>query len=238
MLKFLTINTGAEMVCFTIALICLIKDRLVAWRRMILFLALTISAEMLGIDLKKPYLDYLKKLGEVQKLHLHFNIISVHSNIWVYNILLVFQASFISLMFLRLLKTYKSSKPLIIWGLAILGLLYTFEVTSHGVFEKHNVTTITMSIMFIIYSFYYFYCLQKDDACHDLKSYAPFWWVTGVLFFYFGRIASIIFFQILATYDPKFVVTVPIYNVLNIILYSCWSYSFICRKWEAKKLGT
>ena len=235
MLKFFTINTDAELVCFLIALICLIKDKAIVWRCMIWFLALTISVEMVGIYLKKPYLDYVKKLENAQKLHIHLNIDPVHSNIWIYNILLVFQAVFISLMFQDLLKKHTNSKPMIVTGLVVLCVLYVYEVAVHGVFEKHNITTITMSVMFIIYSLYCYFCLLKEEAYHNLSIFAPFWLVTGILFFYFGRIASLLFFQILETYDPKVVITYPIYSILIIILYSCWSYSFLCRRWLMKR---
>ncbi|MDB5007798.1 MAG: hypothetical protein JWP45_2191 [Mucilaginibacter sp.] len=216
MLNYLTINTGAEFICFIIALVCLTKDRSFAWRSMLLFLFIICITETIGVHIKKLYLA---------------DTVHVHPNIWIYNILLIFQIGFISFMFKHLLDTYIKSKPVILSGLILLAILYIIDIFTHGVFVKHNLTTIVMSVLFVLYSLYYFYLLLRSEDYINLKFSSDFWWVAGILFFYFGRIVSLLFFQILSTFSPNFVVTVPIYNVLNIILYSCWSYSFICRKW-------
>jgi len=226
MWRYFTINTVSELICSIIALICLSKDKNKVWCSWIVFLILICITELAGINIKIKYikeLDYLKA-------HPHFQM-TVKPNVWIYNILLLFQASFISLLFDNLLKRYINSKPLITIGLAIFSMLYIYELIQHGPFIKHNITTTVLAVIFIIYSFNYFYLLLEDDNYLDLKYSAEFWWVSGTLLFYFGSIASLIFFQILTKLDPHFEVTVPIYKILNIILYSCWSYSFICRRW-------
>jgi len=181
---------------------------------------------MVGINIKHRYineLDYIKS-------HPWFKA-TVHPNVWIYNILLVFQIVFISLIFNDLFKKHVNSKPIIVGGLIILGVFYLVDFISHGPFIKHNITTIAASVIFILYSLYYFYLLIKSDFYVDLWIYSGFWWAAGTLVFYFGNIASLVFFEILEKLNPHFEVTVPIYKILNIILYSCWSYSFICRKW-------
>jgi hypothetical protein len=223
MLKFITFNTGAEIICLIIALMCLIKDKSLAWRNMILFLLLTCITEISGI--------YVRKLYLIDRAH-------VHPNVWLYNILLVFQMGFTNLMFNHLLSKYSNSKPFIISGLALLVIFYAYETVSHGIFVYNNLTNIVMGVMFILYSLYFYYHLINDDKYFNLAFLPSFWWVAGVLFSNFGRTACNLFYGKLASImiTSKHNLTFYIYIVLNIILYSCWSYSFICRKWETRKL--
>ncbi|RYU89370.1 hypothetical protein EWM62_13655 [Mucilaginibacter terrigena] len=152
--------------------------------------------------------------------------------------LLIFQALFISLHFKYLIGNYVNSKPLIISGLALTALLYFYESLDHGLYKYHNLTNTTLSIQFIIYSLYYFYNLLKDDSYVNLRYSAGFWWVTGILFFCFGSVISSLFYYKLSVIliTTKGSLTAYIYYALNIILYSCWSYSFICKKWQTSIL--
>jgi hypothetical protein len=238
MLRFFTINTVAELICFIVAIICLIKDKDLAWVCMIPFLLITCIAEMIGIYLKGPYLVYMHELSDDKKMHVQLHIPEVHSNIWVYNILLIFETGFVTLMFSHILVKNKLIKPIIISGLILIFITYCIELLVHGIFDENDVTTTIMSILFALYSFYYFYQLFKVNEYVDLRYSPNFWWVVGSLFFYFGRIACLIFFGILSQINPKIIITYPIYRVLNIILYSCWTYSFICKKWLTKTSET
>jgi len=216
MLRYFTLNTTVETLSFVIAFVCLARDASPVWRRMILFLFITCVTEMLGIHIKRLYL--------ADRVH-------VHPNVWLYNILLIFQAGFISSMFLLILNKYTNGKLIIISGLALLGVLYVFELLSHGIFAYNNITNTLMSVLFVLYSYYYYYCLLKNDKYVNLTFSPDFWWIAGALLFYFGRTACNVFFDILSLLKPDIVITYPIYKVLNIILYSYWSYSFMCRKW-------
>jgi hypothetical protein len=185
---------------------------------MILFLFITVIIELLGV--------YLKALYKADPIH-------VLSNSWLYNVYRIFEASFISLMFIGLFKNYINSKPIILSGLAILASLYIYETIIHTIFKKHNLMASTMSVLFVIYSLYYFYHLVKDDNYYNLKYSPSFWWVTGVLFFYFGDTAlNLIFEKILFhKITPNYYPIGTIYQILNVLIYSCWSYAFICKKW-------
>ncbi|OCX52488.1 hypothetical protein BEL04_13580 [Mucilaginibacter sp. PPCGB 2223] len=221
--KNTSVNTNIETVGFIIALVCLIRDKNWFWRGMVLYLFITCLTELIGLHIKKLYLA---------------DMAHVHPNIWIYNILLIFQAAFISVMFQHLLSRYIDSKLIIICGLALLGVLYVYEVFDHGVFVKHNLTTTTMSVLFVVYSLYYFYHVLRDDRYLSLWHDASFWWVAGILLFYFGSIASVLYFQMLATISLHARTTYPIYRILIIMLYGCWSYAFICRKWLSPGLKT
>jgi len=215
---YFTLNTSAEIICFVIAFFCLINDKSPAWKSQILFLLITCITELIGI--------YIKKLYLADRVH-------VHPNIWVYNIFILFQIGFTFFLFSHLLNKHINSKPIILAGLALLLVMYIVEVFLHGFFEKHNLTTTTMSVLFVLLSLFYFYQLNKDAHYINLVFSPAFWWVSGVLFFYFGRTACNIFYYKLSlvVITPKHYLTYYIYNALNILLYACWSYAFICRKW-------
>jgi len=229
MLKYLTINTDAEIICLIIALICVRNDKSIAWRSMTLFMFITCVAELLGVYFRSLYLK---------------DMAHAHPNGWVYNILIIFQAMYINLMFCHILNSYTNSKPLIICGVALLFVLYTYDLINHysseyrghsdyGIYKYNNLTNTVMSVLFVIYSFYYYYYLIKDKFYENLQTSASFWWVTGILFFYFGSTACNLFYNKLhgIVISPKHYLTYYIYNALNVILYGCWSYSLICRKW-------
>jgi len=199
-----------EAACFIVALFSLLKDSSFAWRSMVLFLLITCLAELGGKLLKMS--------------HQH--------NQWIYNIFIIFECGFTSLMFYNILNKYINSKPIILNGLALFVLLYIYEIYQHGFFVFNDITATVMSVVFVIYSFYYFYLLIKDESYIDLKHAPAFWWVAGALLFYFGSTASNLFYNVIV--DVRVGghnITYFIFSTLSIILYSCWSYSFICKKW-------
>jgi hypothetical protein len=218
MLHFITINTAAELFCFFVAIFSLVNDSSLVWRSFVLFLFITCVTEILGIHLKELYL--------ADRAH-------VHPNVWLYNILLIFQAGFVSFMFNHLIGKYVKSKPIIISGLALLAILYIYELLNHGIFKYNELTNTAMLVIFVLYSLFYFYNLIKDDQYVNLAYSSDFWWVAGLLLFYFGSTASNIFFDHLSPHKAislRYLSSI-IFKTLNVLLYSCWSYSFICRKW-------
>jgi hypothetical protein len=155
------------------------------------------------------------------------------NNQWVYNIFLLSEAGFTNLIFAAFYDKYTHNKSIIISGLIIFIILYIYEVISHGFLKYNNLTYSVMSVQFVLYSLYFFYLLLKDDHYINLKFSSEFWWIAGTLLFYFGNTASNLFDDKLYSISngQKNDLTNFIFKALNIILYSCWSYSFICRKW-------
>jgi hypothetical protein len=137
------------------------------------------------------------------------------------------------LMFAYLLSRYTQSKALIVMGLFSFIGLYIYDLTNHGFFVYNNLTYTVMSVIFVLYSLYYYYLLLKDDSFVNLRYSPAFWWVAGVLFFYFSTTACNLFNDKLNTImlTPKHHLSYFIFKALNVILYGCWSYSFICRRW-------
>ena len=220
MLRYLTANTVAELICFLIALLCLVKDNNLVWKSMIFYLFATCFAEIGGIYISGP--------GHLT------------SNHWVYNIFLICEIGFTHLMYFYLLGKYINSKPVILTGLAILAILYSYETIDHSFFVYNNLTYTIMSVIFVVYGLYYYYLLLKDDNYVMLKNFPDFWWVAGTLFFYFANTACNFFgnnLRSIILWDGHHL-NYYIFRVLNILLYSCWSYSFICKKWLTTKSET
>ena len=160
----------------------------------------------------------------------------VHPNIWLYNFLLIFQGGFISYMFEYLLSKFVHIKMVIVGGLIVFTVLYIYETWSHGIFVYNEITNTVMLVLFVFYSLYYYYNLLKDDRHIRLIYSADFWWVTGLLFFYFGSTACDIFFSNIPQEKAIALGSLnsSIFKALIVILYGCWSYSFICRRWLTK----
>ena len=136
-----------------------------------------------------------------------------------------------------LLALYKTCAPLFnvkkwIGLIAILVLIfYLFESIGSG-FKKLSIDTFSFAnACFVILCCSYYYHLLKQDNFIEIKKHAPFWVVTGILFFCFGSTVSYLFFDTLVQINIKYGLPVRqvIFIVLNFILYSCWSYAFLCR---------
>jgi len=220
MLQYITLHTIIETICFIIALFTLISDQDFTWRILIIFLFITCAIEIGTIPMIKTYLE---------------NKIPENSNAWVFNILLLFQMGFYNLMFEHLFTKYINSKPLIISGLAVFSIVYVYELFFHNpdkIFDYNSITDTVLSVILVLYSLYYYYLLIKDERYVLLQYSADFWWVTGTLFFYFGSIACTLFYEVLKSEPVSSKIYISyISNLLIVILYSCWSYSFICKKW-------
>jgi hypothetical protein len=218
MLSYLTPSIVVEFICLLFSIIYLKKDTNIVWKSMIGYLLLTCIVEIMGIYTGRKY----------------------HNNHWVYNVFLLPEIGFTFLMFSHLLRSYKKSNPIILPGIALLLLLYLFEFFKHGLFKYNFLTFTTMSVVFVLYSLFYYYLLLIDDQYLNLKQSPEFWWVAGVLFFYFGSTVCNIFnerlYSVMITQKQH--LSYFVFKALNIILYSCWSYSFICRKWQTKRLET
>jgi len=215
MLKYFTVNTTSEFICFIIALLCLIKDKNLIWRSMIIYLFITCLTEFSG-----------------KYIWLHHE-----NNNWVYNIFLLCESGFTSLMFINLFSKYTDSRPMVLNGLALFLVCYASETAHQGFFNYNSLTFGFQSVQFVLYGLYFYYLLLKDDAVIRFKYSPDFWWVCGVLFFYFGNTACNLFYHQLDSiriYGNEQLINF-IFKVLNVILYGCWGYSFLCRRWSTKK---
>jgi hypothetical protein len=210
MLRYITFNTIPEMLCFLIAAFCMSGNINGVWRLSIPYLFVTCITEFTGI--------YLKSLH--------------HPNQWPYNILLLFQILFNGVLFTHIYRQYLKNVIIVYVGLAGLFIIYSYEISTHGFLTFNMLTYNTMSVIFTIYALYYFYIILNDNNYLTIKSSATFWWVYGILFFYFGStVVNLFRGKLTILFATGHYLTYYIYGALNIVLYGLWGYSFICRKW-------
>lgn len=209
--SYITVNTAAEWVCFLVSLLCLYKDKEPAWRLLVLFLLVTCLVELGGIYIRN-------------ELH--------RSNAWIYNIYLVTECGVESYFFYYLYKAYHNRRKLLVIWLVVFLLCYLAELISNSFAGYAFKTSVLLSVVLILASVYYYYLVLKEEQYRQLSTDAPFWWVNGTICFYFAGIASNIFFSYLVrdktpgiNHSARYIV----FCILNVILYSGWSYSFICR---------
>jgi len=199
------------------AVICLSGSRSKYWRLFIPYLFIICVVEL--------YAAYLRDMG--------------HNNQWPYNILFVFQVSFNSFLFMKLFSQYFKARSIIIIGAVILTLVYIWGLITLGVMFYSRNTYTTMCVLFMLYSFYYFYLFMKDPNYVVIGKSPEFWLVVGTLLFYFASTVVNIFRGKLSDIHlGDYSLTRYINNVLSMILYGCWSYSFICKRWLTTKSGT
>jgi len=203
----------AETICLISAVALVWKDKHAFWKVVTCYIAIALVTEQ--------YAAYLSSK------HIH--------NLWLFNIFLFFEIGTILFGLYHCIKTYIDPKPIFSIGFGIIGLSYFIFLITQPFTEANNLTIVVMSVIYALYCLYYYYLLLKDDQFIEIKSNPEFWWVTGVLFYYFGSTIANIF-------DGLFNVKVfgyanlryCIYILLNYILYSLWIYSFICRMKQRK----
>lgn len=213
---YLTINTISVFCCFVIAALFLFKDKSSYWQLLIAYLLITCLIEIAGIHIRKIW---------------H------RPNYPVYNALTLIDGFVISTFFYYLYTSYVNIKRWIrAWLILFIGI-FIGEMVS-GQFGKFvYITTSVMSVAFVLAALYYYYLMLKDEKARQLWQDASFWWVNGALFYYFGSTACNLFFDYLAQVPTQvFSLSVRyiVFSILNIILYSCWSYSFLCRYRQRK----
>lgn len=162
------------------------------------------------------------------------------SNAWLYNISIIFEAAYIAYgLYAALIAFTKKSSPIIFSFLGVFCLCYLIEISNHGFFKFNTVTLSVMSVLIIMISLYYFLLLQKDKNPINLKYHWQFWWVTGVLIYYFGgTVYNLCLYFLLDDIPKPYKLLVYVMIFLNLILYSSWAYSFLCRSRQQKLSGS
>ncbi|MRG44482.1 hypothetical protein GFS24_05125 [Chitinophaga sp. SYP-B3965] len=216
-MQYFTLNTIAEWISFLTSVVCLSKDRDPVWKRFSIYLLIVCLVETGGIYFRET-------------LH--------QPNTPLYNGLLPIECFAVSSMFYHLLKPYGIRRDIFLAWITLFALCFLTELISSRFSHYAHQTLVLMAVVFILASLYYFYLVLKDDHYVSLGTYAPFWWVSGALIFYFGGTATNTFFQYLLN-DPEtrsihYSLRYHIFKVLNVLQYGCWSYAFICRYRQMK----
>jgi len=208
---YFTVNTIIELICFLVSLYCLFNDRDPFWKSFIIYLFIVYAVETTGIYLREQR----------------------HTNFHLYTVFFILECGMISVFFYHLYSKYKSRVALILYAwLALFMILFTLELKANNFGGFPFKTAALMSVIFVFASCYFYLLVIRDEHFRKLGSYPSFWIVNGVLFYYFGGTACNIFYDYLLHQKLTPIgmsVRYIIFNVLNVLLYTCWSYAFICR---------
>lgn len=210
MTYYLTLNTVSEFFCLTVSIFCLYREKDKVWKSFILFLLFTCLTELAGI-----YVRAALRLP----------------NFWVYNIYVVIECAVTNYFLYHLINPNQNLRKLLSGWLMIFLVFYFIELYVKNFNAYVSASTTFMSVELILASIYYYYRLLKEENYRKLSKDASFWWVNGTICFYFAGIATNIFFSYLL-YDKTYItksLSYFLFSLQNVILYSCWSYSFICR---------
>ena len=217
MLPYITVNTFMEWSCFLAGVVCLRKDKDLVWKLFPIYLLLVCIVETTGI--------YLRLCHHV-------------SNAFLYNYYLPAECICISIFLFHLLRPSGLKRLFLLLWLGIFIVLYMVESVHNNFAQYSSQVVVLMSVVFVLASLYYYYLVLKSDRYIRLGSYPPFWWVNGVLIFYFGGVVNYIFFNYLlhtpAVNSIQFSLRYIIFKVLNVLLYGSWIYAFICRYRQQK----
>lgn len=211
-MSFFTVNIIAELACFLTALLVLWRQDM--WRMQILYMFLVCATEILG-----RYL--LKGIGETD-------------NSWLYNIYLLIEAFFIVFMFYHLLQGKIKYLNLYLGiFIVIFALSYAYDFLFHGFMVFNTNCNTIVSSCYCIMGMYYFYWLMNREEYTDILGFAPFWWVGGVILYYFGSTVLNIF-QDALIHAKDHTIRRYMIQFINVVLYGSWSYSFILKRWSTK----
>lgn len=214
-MHLLSINIIIEFTCFLIAAIYLAKDKSISWKLCIPYLLLTVITEITA-----------RYLGVV----LHLN------NGWVYNILTFFEIAITHLMLYDFIRKLSSNTKIFVpISASICYILFVFELFIFNTQGYFTLTTNVLGINLVILSLYYYYLLIQAPEILVIKKHPQFWFVAGLLLFYFGgTIVNLFYGKFSFVVFGTKTLRVLIYHLLIAILYSFWSYSFICRQQNRK----
>jgi len=217
MFAILSPITTVELLCLTTATVFLVKDKNLFWRNNIAYLIVVCLTEMvIGRYVSSKY----------------------HNNLWVFNVFVFFEASFISYGIYHCFKKYTNPKVLIAIGTSIIYAFYFGFIIKNGILVFNQVAVSVMSVIFVLYCLYYYYLLLTSEEVPEIRGNPEFWWLTAVLFYYFGSTTVNLFLKLfmsikIGASSIRYITV----NVLNLILYGLWAYSFICRAKQRKSLS-
>lgn len=216
MTKFYSFNILVEAICFFIALYFLQGDKKAFWRIFVPFLFLTVSTEIYG--------RYLARF-----LH--------QPNGWLYNIYLIIEILFIHFILLKSTEPFFSKAKLFVGiSLSTVFIMYVLEQSYFRTEGFYNITFKVFSINTVVLCLVFYYGFVRHDSYIVLKQYPQFWLIAGILFFYFGGTVMNFIYQVLTVeITPNKTIRSYTNHVLILLLYSFWSYSFICRH-QTRKL--
>ena len=207
------VTTFIETICFLCGVFFLRNTGDVVWNTVRWFMLFTVINECV-----------VTIIGHVYHKH----------NMWLVNIYTLVNFPTMSWILYRFSRRQKSSLIIFCISLFLFISCFITEIFYKGIFEYTVASNILSDILLFATCNRFFYLLLKDDSWIDIQRHAAFWFVTGLLLFslcatiadvFDGQLASLYIFPHVSLYYI-------LYMVFNLILYGCWSFSFICKYQE------
>lgn len=214
-MELVSLNIFVELTCLMIAFISLRGDHKLFWKLAIAYMLIVCGTEISG--------RYIARI-----MH--------QPNGWLYNIFLVVQIGFLHVALFKFISKYSGyAKAISLASVGLLALIYLSEIFYWRTSGFYITTYKIFSVNAILLSLFFFYVFIKQKEYVILKHDAEFWFVTGILFFFFGgTVMNFLYNVLIVPITPDKTIKSYINNVLIILLYGFWSYSFICRHRVAK----
>ncbi len=215
-MPFEYINLLIEATCLVIAWIFLRKVRNPFARASIAYVALVLVIELIAAWYGHHYR---------------------RSNAWCYNLLIIFETLYVCYgLFIFLHPLSSRARHFLIVSLGSFAIVYVYELYASGFYRLNTWSVAMLSFCVIVQCLLYYHLLLKKAENISLKNHAPFWWVSAVLFFYFGSTVYNLFLAMpwMDLMGSSRVILIYIISSLNLVLYGLWSYSFICSSHQQK----
>lgn len=121
-------------------------------------------------------------------------------------------------------KSILLSIPIVI----IVSIINSFFL--QNIYQFNSYAFLFIAFLLVIWSILYFIELLNNEFSLYVWNNPNFWICTGILFFYAGSFFLMGFITIIYKYNPELASKIYIINhLLNIILYSLYTYGFICQ---------
>lgn len=171
-------------------------------------------------------LTFFVEAATVFMLH----VLHIKSDLWVYNLFMPVEYVAYAYYYQLILKTkwIKQAISIFMFAFPITGLASTFIVFKF--YNWNSYEAIVGSFFTIIFAVSYYYELYMEHEERNLKTSAEFWIATGMIVFYSCLLPFVGTLNYLVKTSPSLALIFSrIVNVLGIIMYLFFSYSFICR---------
>lgn len=196
------------LVCLVAAIVLLRKKEMGYWRVFILLLSEMLIVETIGRTMAVVY---------------HMN------NHLVWNIQMIIEGGFYTYIFRKIYPPGIKNTVFIIVGFLLFVAGYIVETLDVTIYMYHFKTRMWQALLITLASLGYYYNLMVDKRYIHFRTNAPFWFVNGVFFNFFANMNLVLLFDSLFAVAPLIYMLIVEF-VLNVFMFSCWLYAFICRR--------
>jgi hypothetical protein len=175
-------------------------------------------------------------LTNIQEWGSHYGLFTYNDNNSLsVNIFTTIEFMFYSWLFYQEITKNSYRKIIFTTSLILLVAIIINILFVQGPHTIHTYTFLGGSVLMVFFVFLYFYDLFFKEQAVVLRNNPIFWICIGLLFYYTGMFSIYAFLHVVSDemkvrYAGLFFILV---NVFNIILYSCFTIAFLCRRWKS-----